>query len=86
VKANGSKLKRLLQYSNNGQIYLKLLKPINKLIDYFGPTRRLYYLSKAKRLTKYFEASYKSSPDAEHAQFPPDERVECPSIWMAELL
>mgnify|MGYP000061052043 CR=1 FL=1 len=85
MKANGSKLKRLLQYSNNGQIYLKLLKPINKLIDYFGPTRRLYYLSKAKRLTKYFEASYKSSPDAEHAQFPPDERVECPSIWMAEL-
>lgn len=64
---------------------MKVDNLVSQLIDYFGPTRRLYSLSKAKRLTKQFEASDRSSLDAEYAKFPPGERVECPSIWMAEL-
>lgn len=64
---------------------MKVDNLVSQLTDYFGPTRRLYSLSKAKRLTKQFEASDRSSLDAEYAKFPPGERVECPSIWMAEL-
>lgn len=58
---------------------------MNKLIKYYGPTRRLSNLIEAKRFEKQLESSDRHSTDAENAQFPSDERLECPSIWMVEL-